>query len=173
MTEKWQRWTIEEYTIVEKHYPNFPRDDLMRLLPGRTWRAIGDFAEKQKIHRNRHNVPLSEEEKKILCTKLSIARSKRSGPPFAGKHHSAETKLTISVSNLHTRGHSIADIAQRNGIVKEKVMAIIEGREERKMSKEAEIEKEAKNKTKSIEPFIRANPHTGRWEPVRDRKESH
>lgn len=39
------------------------------------------------------------------------------------------------------------------------------------MSKEAEMEKEAKIKTKSIEPFIRANPHTGQWELVRNRNE--
>lgn len=41
------------------------------------------------------------------------------------------------------------------------------------MSKEAVIEREAKIKTKSIEPFIRANPHTGRWEPVRGGNEQH
>lgn len=130
MTEKWQRWTIEESTIMEKYYPNLPRDDLMRLLPGRTWRAIQHFAEKQKIHRNWHNIPKSKAQKEALYTKLSLARGNRTKQPFAGKRHSAEAKIHISVSNLYARGHSIEDIAQRNGIAKEEVTGIIERRKE-------------------------------------------
>ena len=176
MTEKWERWNKEEYTILKKHYPDMPREDLMRLLPGRTWGAIYHIAEQQEVHRNRRNIPKSKAQKEALHAKLSIARSNRtkqpfagkhhSTPPFAGKRHSAEARMRISVSNLYARGHSIVDIAQRKGIAKEKVVSIIEGREERRMSKEAETKKEAEIKTKSMEPFIRANPHTGQREPV-------
>jgi len=128
MTEKWERWTITEIAILKQHYSNMPRDDLMQRLPGRTWRAIYHIAEKQKVHRNWRDIPLSEEEIVALHAKLSTARGNRTGQPFAGKHHDADAKLAISVSNLHARGHSIADIAKRNGIAEKEVKKLIEER---------------------------------------------
>ncbi|MGB7532984.1 MAG: hypothetical protein WA977_08450 [Halobacteriota archaeon] len=100
----------------------------MQRLPGRTWRAIYHIAEKQKVHRNWRDIPLSEEEIVALHAKLSTARGNRTGQPFAGNHHTADAKLAISVSNLHARGHSIADIAKRNGIAEKEVEKIIKER---------------------------------------------
>ena len=131
MTEKWGRWTREEIAILKRHYSNMPRDDLMQLLPGRTWRAIYHIAEKQKVHRNWRDILLSEEGQAAFCAKMSIARDNRTGAPFAGKHHSAEGKLHLSVGILHAFGHSIAAIAKRNGIAEKEVKKIIEEREER------------------------------------------
>jgi len=131
MTEKWERWTITEIAILKQHYSNMPRDDLMQRLPGRTWRAIYHIAEKQKVHRNWRDIPLSEEEIVALHARMSTARGNRIGQPFAGNHHTADAKLAISVSNLHARGHSIADIAKRNGIAEKEVKKLIEEREER------------------------------------------
>ena len=124
MTEKWERWNKEELHILKKYYPNMPRDNLMQLLPGRSWRAVGHAAEKHKLHRG-HDIPKTEEEKVALHTKMSIARGKRAEEPFAGKHHTAETKLAISVTNLFVRGHGITDIAHRKGITKAEVERII------------------------------------------------
>ena len=131
MAEKWERWTREEIAILRRCYSNMPRADLMQLLPGRTWCAIYHIAEKQKLHRNWRDIPLSEEEIVALHTRLSIARGNRTGAPFAGKHHSAEGKLHLSVGILHAFGHSIAAIAKRNGIAEKEVKKIIEEREER------------------------------------------
>ena len=128
MTEKWERWTITEIAILKQHYSNMPRDDLMQRLPGRTWRAIYHIAEKQKVHRNWRDIPLSEEEIVALHARMSTARGNRIGQPFAGNHHTADAKLAISVSNLHARGHSIADIAKRNGIAEKEVEKIIKER---------------------------------------------
>ena len=126
MSEKWERWNKEELSTLEKHYPDMPRKRLMRLLPGRTWGAIYHIAEQQEVHRNRYAVPLSKKEKKALCAKF--ARGNRTKQPFADKHHTADAKLRISVSNLHTRGHSIADIAERNGIAEKEVKKILDNR---------------------------------------------
>lgn len=126
MSEKWERWNKKEILILKKHYSLMPRNELMQLLPGRTWRGIGHAAEKQELHRNWCEIPLSKEEITALHTRLSIARGKRTDAPFAGNHHTADARLAISVSNLYTRGHSIADIARRNGITKKKVKEIIE-----------------------------------------------
>lgn len=103
------------------------RDELMKLLPGRTWKAITDAAERFGFVRD-SNTPKSEAEEAAMRVRLSIARAARTGPPFAGKHHDAEGKLHISVSNLHARGHSIADIAKRNGIAEKEVKKLIEER---------------------------------------------
>jgi AraC-like DNA-binding protein len=130
MSEKWGRWMVAELRILKKHYPNMPRDDLMQLLPGRTWKAITDAAERYGFHRN-SDIPKTEAEIAAMRVRLSIARASRTGPPFAGNHHTADAKLAISVSNLHARGHSIADIAKRNGIAEKEVKKIIEEREER------------------------------------------
>lgn len=121
MTEKWERWNKEEMAILKKHYPDMPRDDLMQLLPGRTWRSIGHQAEKQEIRRNGYIIPKSAKQAAALHAKLSTARSNRTEQPFAGKHHTADAKLAISASNLHARGHSIADIAVRNRIAEKEV----------------------------------------------------
>ena len=128
MVEAWERWNKEELAILKKHYPNMPCDNLMRLLPGRTWRAICHVAEKQEIHRPRYGTTRSEEYLTELHTTLSIARTNRTSgyAPFVGKHHSAEAKLAISVSNLFIRGHSIKDIAKRKHITETKVKEIIE-----------------------------------------------
>ncbi len=130
MSEAWQRWTIAELAILKNHYPNAPREDLMRLLPGRTWRAIVHQAEIQEVHRPRYGSTRSKEYLAELHITLSTARANRTSghAPFAGKHHSAETKLAISVSNLRTRGYAIAYIARRNGITEKEVKKIIEER---------------------------------------------
>lgn len=132
MTRKWERWRLEEVEILKEHYPKTHKDKLLGLLPGRTWRSIGHQAEKQEIYRPHYGTLRSKEYLVELHTTLSNARQNRTSgyAPFAGKHHSIEAKQAISISNLHTRGHNIADIAKRNGIAKEKVMAIIERRKE-------------------------------------------
>ena len=125
MSEKYERWNKAELAILKEHYPNMPRYDLMQLLPGRTWRAICCIAGKQKVHRNGRLIPMSEEQMAILHAKFSIARQNRTDAPFAGNHHTADAKLHISVSNLFARGHSIADIAERNCIAEKEVANIL------------------------------------------------
>lgn len=123
MSEAWERWNKKENRILKKHYPNTPRDELIQLLPGRGWRSICRAAEKRGIHRKHYGTQRSEQFLKGLHDKLSIARQNRK--PFAGCHHSLESKLGISVSNLFTRGHSIADIAKRKDITENEVREII------------------------------------------------
>jgi len=127
MAEKWERWCTAEVEILKEHYSNMPRGDLMQLLPGRTWKAIMDAAERYGPHRD-CDIPKTEAEMAAMRVRLSIARASRTGPPFAGKHHDADAKLAISVSNLHARGHSIADIAKRNGIAEKEVEKMIKER---------------------------------------------
>lgn len=129
MVEAWERWNKEENRILKKHYPNTSRDELIQLLPGRGWRSICRAAEKRGLHRKHYGTQRSEQFLKELHNKLSIARQNRK--PFAGCHHSPEAKISISVSNLFTRGHSIADIVGRNGITGKKVKEIIEKKNER------------------------------------------
>ena len=124
MSEKWERWNKEETRTLKKHYPNMPRDDLIRLLPGRPWRSICRAAEKRGLHRKHYGTLRSKQFLKGLHDKLSIARQDRK--PFAGCRHSLEAKISISVSNLHTRGHSIADIAERKDITEKEAKRIIE-----------------------------------------------
>ena len=128
MVERWERWSIQELAILKKHYPNAPRDELIQLLAGRGWRSICRAAEKRGLHREHYGTERSEQFLKELHSKLSIARRRRTAgyAPFAGNHHSADAKLAISVSNLYTRGHSIKDIAKRNGITEKEVGKIIE-----------------------------------------------
>ena len=128
MSIKWERWNTNELTILKVHSPNAPREDIMHLLPGRPWRGIVNQAGKQKIHRPHYGTVRSAEYLAELHTTLSTARTNRTDgyAPFAGKQHSAESKLHISVSNLHARGHSIADIAERNRIAEKEVVKIIE-----------------------------------------------
>ena len=130
MSEAWERWNKEENRILKKHYPNMPRDELIQLLPGRGWRSICRAAEKREIHRKHYGTLRSKQFLKELHDKLSIARQKRK--PFAGCHHSLEAKISISVSNLFTRGHSISDIAERKDITEKEVKGILEGRDEKK-----------------------------------------
>ena len=134
MVQKWQRWNREELAILKVHYPNASRKDIMRLLPGRTWRSIVHQAETQKIHRPHYGATRNKEYLAELHTTLSNARQNRmSGhAPFAGSHHSSEAKLAISVSNLHTRGHCNADIAARNGISEKEVKELLEKRGKKK-----------------------------------------
>ena len=131
MAEKWGRWYNDEVKILKEHYPKTHRDELLKLLPGRSWRAVGHAAEKYKVHRG-HGIPKTEKEKAALHTKMSTARGKRAEEPFAGKHHTAETKLAISVTNLYVRGHGITDIAHRKGISKMEVKEILGEREKKK-----------------------------------------
>ena len=130
LTEKWQRWNREELAILKKHFPYMAREDIMQILPGRTWRSIVDQAEKQKIHRPHYGTVRSKEYLAELHTTLSTARTNRTDgyAPFAGKHHAADAKLAISVSNLYTRGHNITDIAERNHIAEAEVKRIIKKR---------------------------------------------
>ena len=126
MSEKWERWNKEENRILKKHYPSTPRDELTQLLPGRGWRSICRAAEKRGLHRKHYGTLRSEQFLKGLHDKLSIARQDRK--PFAGCRHSLEAKISISVSNLFTRGHSIADIAERKDITEKEVKKIIKKR---------------------------------------------
>lgn len=128
MAEKWERWTTPEVVILKKHYPNTPRDELLRDLPGRTWNSIGHAAEKHKIRRNWRDIPLNEDEAAAILSQMTLARASRTAPPFAGNRHTAEAKLAISVSNLHARGHCIAAIADRNGIAEKEVKRILKER---------------------------------------------
>ena len=128
MSVKWERWNREELHILKTCYPNMPRDDLIRLLPGRGWRSICRAAEKRKIHRKHYGTQRSEQFLEELHNKLSIARQNRK--PFAGCRHSLEAKISISVSNLFARGHSIANIAKRKGITEKEVKVILEKKNE-------------------------------------------
>lgn len=103
----------------------------MQLLPGRTWKAITGAAGRFGFVRG-SNIPKSEAETAAMLSQMGVARAARIGPPFAGRHHSAEGKLHISVGNLHARGHSIAAIAKRNGIAEKEVKKILEKRKKRR-----------------------------------------
>ena len=124
MSEKWERWNKEELHILKTCYPNMPRDDLTRLLPGRGWRSICRAAEKRELHRKHYGTQRSEQFLKELHNKLSIARKNRK--PFAGCHHTKESKLAISVSNLYARFNCVADISALKGITEKEVRGIIE-----------------------------------------------
>jgi len=130
MVEKWERWSKEEIAILKKCYPNMPRENLMQLLPGRTWRTICNTASKYDVHRPRYGTTRSAGYLKFLHDRLSIARRRRTAgyAPFAGNHHSADAKLRISVSNLYARFNCVADIAALHGITEKEVREIIEKR---------------------------------------------
>ena len=130
MSEKWERWNREEVIILKKHYPDMPREELMELLPGRTWRGIIHQAEKQGIHREHYGTQRSEQFLKELHDKLSIARQNRK--PFAGHQHSEKAKLCISVSNLYAHFNCVADIAALKGITVIEVQEIIENQGKKK-----------------------------------------
>ena len=134
MSYKWERWNKEELAILKKHYPNMPRDDLMKLLPGRTWRAISHQAEKQEIHRSRYGSTRSKEYLAELHIILSTARTNRidGHAPFTGRQHNSAAKLAISVSNLYARFHCVADIAALKGITEKEVRDIIEKRDKKR-----------------------------------------
>ena len=123
MSEKWERWGKEEIRTLKKHYPNTPRDELIQLLPGRGWRSICRVAEKRGLHRKHYGTQRSEQFLKELHDKLSIARQGRK--PFAGCRHSLEAKISISVSNLSARNHSVADISKRTGVSESKIQIIL------------------------------------------------
>jgi len=134
MSEKWERWSKEELAILKEHYPISSREVVLELLLGRTWRAICNTAQKHEIRRPRYGTVRSTDYLKSLHDKLSTARRNRTGgyAPFAGNHHSADAKLRISVSNLHTRGHSIAEIVRRKGIADGDVKGIIKERSKKR-----------------------------------------
>lgn len=115
---------LAEIEIMKKFYPNMPRAELLQLLPGRTWKAILGAADRYGFARN-HDLPMSKAQTAAMLARLDTARASRTGPPFAGKHHSADAKRAISVANLHSAGHSIADIALRNGIAEKEVKKIL------------------------------------------------
>jgi len=131
MIQKWQRWSREELAILKEHFLSMSRDGIMQLLPSRTWRAICHQASKQNLHRPHYGTVRSDKYLAMLHTTLSIARANRTSgyAPFAGKHHSADAKLAISVSNLYTRFHCVADIAALHGITEKEVRDIIERRD--------------------------------------------
>ena len=129
MSVKWERWNKKELRILKKHYPNMPRDELIQLLSGRGWRSICRAAEKRGLYRKHYGTQRSEQFLEGLHNKLSIARQNRK--PFAGCHHSLGSKISISVSNLFTRGHSIADIAERKNITEKEVKGILEKKKNR------------------------------------------
>lgn len=124
MAEKWERWMLAEIEIMKKFYPNMPRAELLQLLPGRSWKAILGAADRYSFARSR-SIPRGKKEQKALHAKMSTIRGKRTQQPFAGKHHSADAKRAIGVANLHSAGHSIADIALRNGIAEKEVKKIL------------------------------------------------
>ena len=128
MAEKWGRWLLVEIEILKNHYPISPRETLLRLLSGRTWRAIGHIANEKLGLTRGHNIPKSREQKDALHEKMSISRGKRIEQPFAGKRHTADTKLRISISNLYARFNCVADIAALHGITEKEVREIIEKR---------------------------------------------
>ena len=130
MPEKWERWALEELAILKKHYTSMPRDELLALLPGRTWKAITGAADRFGVPRNR-DIAMSDANRAAMHVRLCIARASRTGAPFAGCTHTAESKMAISVSNLHTRGYTIAAIAERNGIAAAAVEEILKKREQR------------------------------------------
>lgn len=130
MSEKWERWNREEIAILKEHYPNMPRVELTELLPRRAWRNICRAAEKRGIHREHYGTKRSEQFLKELHDKLSNARENRK--PFAGRHHSPEAKLCISVSNLYAHFNCVADIAALKGITEKEVRDIIENRGKKK-----------------------------------------
>ena len=133
MSLKWERWCQEELAILKVHYPYMAREDLMCLLPGRTWRAIGHQAEKQKIYRPHYGSVRSKQFLRELHITLSTARVNRTDgyAPFAGKQHSGDAKLRISVSNLYARFNCVADIAALKGITEKEVEKMAENRKRR------------------------------------------
>ena len=44
-------WTDEEIELIQKHYPTMPQQEMLRLLPIRSWRSIGEKAYKLGIAR--------------------------------------------------------------------------------------------------------------------------
>jgi len=49
--EPYRMWSEKESAIVREHFPNMPHDDLMALLPERSWREIRSKAERLKVRR--------------------------------------------------------------------------------------------------------------------------
>lgn len=127
-----------EITIMKKHYADMPRDELKQLLPGRTWKAITGAADRYGFVRNR-DIPMSEAEEAAMLSQMTLARASRTAPPFAGKHHSADAKLAISIANLHARGHCIAAIADRNGIAEKEVKKILKERGSKRRNKRPHV----------------------------------
>ena len=44
-------FTIRELSIVRRHYPEGDREEVLALLPGRTWKQIADFAKRHRVRR--------------------------------------------------------------------------------------------------------------------------
>lgn len=131
MSEKWERWAVAELAVMKEHYAKSSRKKLMQLLPGRTWKAITGAADRFGFARNR-GLPMSKAQTTAMLARLDTARASRTGPPFAGRHHTAEGKLHLSMGILHAFGHSIADIALRHGIAEAEVKKILEKGEKRR-----------------------------------------
>ncbi len=130
MVEKWSRWHKKELAILEQHYPSMTRDELMQLLPGRSWHAIVLKAHKREIKRpygRGRGATRTEKQLAELHKKLSASRRNRIAgyAPFRGHHHSAEAKMQIAVRHMRTAGRSVAEIAVRKGITEEEVKKII------------------------------------------------
>jgi hypothetical protein len=69
---EWRVWSESEDHILRVHYPAAPREELMHLLPGRTWKGIGQRARSLGLRRPKspeHGgafVKWTEEEEELL-----------------------------------------------------------------------------------------------------------
>ena len=59
--EKHRAWTEAERAILQEHYAVAPQDELMALLPGRTWEAIRKMATRLKLSRENVAIPQGDE----------------------------------------------------------------------------------------------------------------
>jgi len=59
------KWSIEEDTVIRKHYPSIDQENVMKLLPNRTWNAIQFRGRTLGISRRRRNA-WTESEDEVL-----------------------------------------------------------------------------------------------------------
>jgi hypothetical protein len=129
---KWMRWTNAELDALGEWYYSASWEKLLKLLPGRSKTAIRGTAQRYNMHR-RNDLPRDPN-----GAKISAERRKRKKQPFADHQHMPETKLRISVSNLHARGHDVAGIAEQTGIGEAEVRDMLDNRKERNRKKRNE-----------------------------------
>ena len=51
MNKHWQRYLKSEEELLRELYPNAPKEDIIKALPGRTWIALRRKAEKMGLKR--------------------------------------------------------------------------------------------------------------------------
>ena len=56
------KWSIEEDTVIRKHYPSIDQENVMKLLPNRTWNAIGFRAGILGVSRRRRGAWTEDED---------------------------------------------------------------------------------------------------------------